>query len=202
MQISTFAPTDYFGSNMYIISSGDFAIVVDPSIEYKKLSEVLDKEGLSVKFVVLTHPHFDHMLEVDGWIKNTSARLIVGKEAAQALSDSTLNCYRLFFGENKGYFGEYTCVCDGEVLTIGDLSIKIIETPGHSPGSISLYFDGNVFVGDVVFAGGGVGRVDLPGGDSVKLRESINKIAALPQNTVIYSGHGPSTTVRELKNFI
>jgi glyoxylase-like metal-dependent hydrolase (beta-lactamase superfamily II) len=84
-------------------------------------------------------------------------------------------------------------------LEIGDLKFEIIETPGHSPGSISLYSNklGVVFVGDVIFAGGGVGRTDFKYSNRKDLEKSIKKLFKLPKNTIVYSGHGAETTIGE-----
>lgn len=203
MRVTTFSPSEYFGSNMYVVHSGSCGTVIDPSCNYSQVKQFIEDNGITVKYIILTHAHFDHILEIDSWKNNTKADVIVGFDEAYALRDSTINCYKLFFNEEKIYEGPYTTVKDGDILMLGDEKIKVIETPGHSAGSISLLIDNILFVGDTVFAGNSVGRVDLPGGNIKKLYESIDIIKSLPQETVIYPGHGPKTSVMEIKrNFI
>ena len=102
-------------------------------------------------------------------------------------------------GTDYGYFGNYDTVSDGDKIVLGDKTVRVIDTPGHSIGSISLLTDAGVFVGDVAFADGGVGRVDLPGGDSDALSMSIIKLKKLPPHTIVYSGHGNPTTVEKIR---
>ena len=99
-----------------------------------------------------------------------------------------------------GYNGAYTAVKEGDVIKFGDSELKVIETPGHSPGSISFLTDGALFVGDVLFAGGGFGRVDLPGGDFRILMQSIKKLLSYPKDIKIYCGHGEETSIFQLKS--
>ena len=128
---------------------------------------------------------------------------MVGESDAPALADSKLNCYWQFMRFDYGYKGEYTTVKDGECITLANTKFRIIETPGHSKGSVSLYSEGVIFVGDVLFAGGGFGRVDLPGGDYRVLMQSIKKLLAFPSETKVYCGHGEETSISQLKtNFI
>ena len=199
MFVTAFTPPEYFGANMYVISSEGFGAVIDPSSDYFEIKDFLIRNNIDVKYVILTHAHFDHIFEIDSWAKNTSCEVIVGVNEAPSLADSNLNCYKLFFNLDRKYLGPYSTVKDGDVLELGCESIRIIETPGHSAGSISLSVDNKLFVGDTVFAGNSYGRTDLPGGDAKKLFESINLIKSLPPETVVYPGHGPKTSVAELK---
>ena len=202
MQINTLTHNRTFVSNMYIISDGSEAVVVDPSVEYEEAKSLLDELCVSLKYIIVTHAHFDHILAIDSWVENTYATVIVGKDDAVGLSDSNLNCYQAFRRKSGGYFGEYTAVSEGDVLKFGKCELSVMETPGHTPGSISLVLGGSIFVGDLVFANGGVGRTDLPGGDFSALVASIKRVLNMPDETVVYSGHGEKTTVREIKNFI
>jgi len=189
MQVLTFVPRDYFGSNTYVLISDSEAAVIDPSVEYDKVKNALG-DNITVKYIILTHAHFDHMLEIDSWVNNTDAKVIVGRADRLGLTDSNLNCYKTFLGVDKGYYGPYTTVSEGDTVKIGSDVLSVIETPGHTQGSISLYSENCLFVGDLIFAGGGIGRTDLPGSDYVSLAMSIRKISKLPVGTMIYSGHG------------
>ena len=164
---------------------------------------MIEEKGCDVKLIILTHAHFDHIIEIDSWAGGTGAKVLVGRADAPMLSDSNLNCYKSFMGMDKGYSGPYFAVCEGNSFGLGTESVEILETPGHSPGSISILAKDKIFVGDTVFADGGVGRCDLPGGDFLRLRQSIKKLLLLPPKTKVYSGHGRETTIEEIKiNFI
>ena len=124
---------------------------------------------------------------------------IIGTGDAPALSDSSKNCYLGFLGVDDGYYGRYKTVNDGDIIAFGDEKITVVGCPGHTPGGVSYQINDVVFCGDTVFAGGGYGRWDLPSGDYTSLRNSITKIVSLPDDTVLYPGHGDPTTVRDYK---
>ena len=194
LDIKVPTPTHAFAANTYVISSNGEYAVIDPTVPYDSL-------GISgrVKYIFLTHGHFDHMLEIDDWVRKTSATVLIGEKDMPALADSHINCYYAFSGIDKGYHGDATPVKEGDVFRLGDEIITVMECPGHTIGSVTLLCDGKAFVGDTVFAGGGFGRCDLPTGDFSELRRSIFKILALPLDTVLYPGHGGTTKVKEYK---
>ena len=201
MKVLTFLPRGYFGSNTYLIFSDNEAAVIDPSVKYENLKSHITENGLTVKFIIITHAHFDHILEIDDWVQNTNAEVIVGTKDANALSDPYLNCYRPFLNLEKGYNGNYTTVDEGSELKLSSQTLKFLSTPGHSPGSITVFADHNLFVGDVVFNEGGYGRCDLPGGDFKVLFSSIGRILSFDEETMVYSGHGEPTTLKEIKKY-
>ena len=193
MRVKLLQPIHGFASNTYLISSGDEYTVVDPSVPYD--------EGMisgKLKYVLLTHAHFDHMLEIDSWVK-AGAKVIVSIEEQGALADADINCYRLFCGQNRGYYGVSSGMRDGDKLTLGSDEILIIGCPGHTRMGLSYYSDGVLFAGDTLFAGGGFGRWDLPGGDYRTLRNTISRLTELSDDTVIHCGHGEPTTMKEYK---
>lgn len=183
-----------FSANSYILTSGNECCIIDPAVPY---SQSLYFGNL--KYIILTHCHFDHILEIDSWVKATGAKVLVSRYDGKGLSDPRINCYYQFFNSEKGYSGEYGTLADKDLIVIGEDKLCVMECPGHTPGSIALVAQGFAIVGDTVFAGGGYGRCDLPGGNYVLLRKSIDKLMSLPEETVLYCGHGPQTTVREYK---
>ena len=201
MKVLYFSPMGYFGSNMYIIYSGTEAAVIDPSMKYSSVRSVLEANKLTVKYIIVTHAHFDHILEIDDWVENTEGIVFIGRDDAPALKDPYLNCYRTFLGIEKNYDGPFAMLSDGDRLTLGEDTINILSTPGHSAGSISLFTDGKLFVGDVVFPEGGYGRCDLPGGDLRILFSSISRLLKFNDDTVVYSGHGNESTLKEIKKY-
>lgn len=203
MRILKFTPKERFGSNMYVLISETEAAVVDPSVEYSKIASLANAENLTFKYIILTHAHFDHILEIDDWVNVTGAKVIVGEPDAAMLSNPYLNCYKPFLNLDLGYYGSYLTVNDGDVLVLGDTELKIIMTPGHTEGSLTLSTDEELFVGDTLFFGGSYGRCDLPGGDEAKIFSSIKRILTQNEEKKVYCGHGPATTVKQLKsNFI
>lgn len=185
-----------FAANSYLISSeGEYA-VVDPTSPYD--SSLIEGR---LKYVLLTHAHFDHILEVESWAM-AGATVIIHTEEKAALSDSVRNCYKAFLGVDKGYYGEAVGIMDGEIISLGNTQIKMMSCPGHTIGSAAYISDDCAFVGDTVFAGGGYGRFDLPTGNFIMLRESIIRLASLPESVIFYPGHGESTTVKQFKQDI
>lgn len=182
-----------FAANCYLVSAGKQSFVVDPNAPYQ--DGLVDGE---VKYILLTHAHFDHILEVDSW-RQSGAEVIILTDETAALSDPMRNCFKLYNGTDNGYFGPYRAVCDGESLEFGDSYIKVMATPGHTSGCATYIIGDVAFVGDTVFEGGGFGRYDLPTGNFVMLRESIRRICSLPDKTILYPGHGGPTTVAEYK---
>lgn len=194
INIQLLKQTHYFSANCYLISSGDEYAVIDPASAYDPTLI-----NGSVRYILLTHAHFDHILDIDEWVRETGATVIISESEASALSDPMRNCYKLFNGSDRGYFGEAVGIKDGDTLTLGDATITFMHTPGHTSGSGIYITEGAAFVGDTVFAGGGYGRYDLPTGNGVILRDSIRRLLTLPDGTLLYPGHGEPTTVRQYK---
>ncbi|MGM0453194.1 MAG: MBL fold metallo-hydrolase [Thermodesulfobacteriota bacterium] len=174
------------------------AAVIDPGDEPDRVLMALAEEKLTVKYILNTHGHFDHVGGNNRMKKATGAELIIHADDAPMLD--SLNTAASAFGlsaENSP--PPDRTVDEGDALTFGDITLKVIHTPGHSPGGISFHSDGMVFVGDALFAGS-IGRTDFPGGDFNTLIASIkNKLFALGDDTKVYTGHGPTTTIAQEK---
>lgn len=201
LQIYTYTPRESFGSNTYLIESGGIYAVIDPSVDFETVSREHPEVKSNTRFIIVTHAHFDHILAIDSWVDATHAEVLVGRSDASALSDSSINAYKLFFGLERGYYGEKTPVDPDDVFALGDETFKVIATPGHTAGGISLLFDGVIFVGDTVFADGAYGRYDLPGGDLDALMCSIRYLAGLDRTIKVYSGHGRPTDINEIHSY-
>ena len=179
------------------------AVIIDPCGDENKILKFIKESQFKTKFIINTHCHPDHTCG-NKMLKEVTQAKIVMHEADELLLQSK---------ETKEYFDRQNftasppadrLVKDGDQLDFGEYALLIIHTPGHSPGSICLYVDGNVFTGDSLFVGA-AGRVDVPGGDFNTLLESLDsKIAVLPDETVIWPGHDygdslTSTVGREKK---
>lgn len=183
-----------FASNTYLLTVGGECAVIDPAAPYNE-ELVCGK----VKYILLTHAHFDHMLDIDEWVEKTGAEVLVCRDDIDALADSVRNCYLLLTRRDKGYYGKATPIDESTDISLGGEKIRVISTPGHTPGSVSYLVCGSIFVGDTIFAGGGFGKCSFPGGDFSEIRKSIYKLIELDENTAVYPGHGDATTVKEYK---
>ncbi len=197
-EIIKLKPMVRYSSNTYLISSnGEFA-VVDPSSDYiEAISQYPQIQG-KLKYILMTHAHFDHMLTLDDWSKHAD-EVLVGEKDGPSLSDSHKNCYLGFLGTDEGYSGNYKTVNEGDIFKLGDEEISVISCPGHTPGGVSYKIKNKIFCGDTLFAEGGYGRCDLPGGDISVLEDTLVKLVKiLPCDITFYPGHGKTTTINEL----
>ena len=182
-------------TNCYIVWDDNcVAMVIDPADEAEKILSVIQSEGLSVAAVVLTHVHFDHLLAAEEVCAATGAPLCIGRGDEDALLDPIRNLSGVFQLCAPVRLNADKLLSHGDVLTIGRLSLTVLETPGHTPGSICLMGEGVLFSGDTLFYDS-IGRVDFPGGDVPAMLESLRRLMALPEDLRVYSGHGPETTI-------
>jgi glyoxylase-like metal-dependent hydrolase (beta-lactamase superfamily II) len=188
-------------SNCYIIGCERTreAAVIDPGGDADRILITLAKDRLRCVYIINTHGHFDHSADNKRLKEVTGAQLLIHHADAPMILHQSMN--RGMWGthlENSPPPDRY--LNEGDIITFGDISLKVLNTPGHSPGSISLVTDKIVFVGDTLFAGS-IGRTDFPGGDHEGLLRNVRKkIFTLGDHVVVYPGHGPKTTVgRERK---
>ena len=168
--------------------------LVDPGEEAERLIGAAANEGARIESILLTHAHLDHVGGVAEAKRETGAPVFLHPADAglYAAAAAHARSYGLEIEEPPSPDGELE---DGQIIEIGAEQLEVRLTPGHSPGHVCLVGDGFALVGDCVFAGS-IGRTDLPGGDYRTLMESINeRILTLPDETILYSGHGPATTV-------
>lgn len=192
-----------FGENTYLIWNEDSceAAIIDPGMsndsETGRVDEAIKSNGLKVKYLLFTHLHADHALGAHHIINKYEVKPMCSE--AENMLGKIIPQQAVHFGLRGTYqpvFCEST-LKDGDVLRLGTEEIKVLSTPGHSPGGLTYYLpNGNIlFSGDTLFESS-VGRTDLPGGDERMLISSIKtKILTLPADTVVYPGHGGATTV-------
>jgi glyoxylase-like metal-dependent hydrolase (beta-lactamase superfamily II) len=200
VNIYTFTPSGYFGSNTYLIECDGEIAVVDPSVSRDTVIEKTPYLIGEVKYVLLTHGHFDHFLEIKSWLTDES-KVFIGLQDKNMLRDSRLNCFLTFLGVDDGFYGEVNEVNSKTRLKLGNCEISVIECPGHTPGGVSFVIKNNIFVGDTVFRGGGYGRCDLPGGDSGALCNTLKELFKLEDDYILYPGHGDKTKLKDVKKF-
>jgi hydroxyacylglutathione hydrolase len=179
------------------------ALIIDPGDDADEIMAALASLGagsqlapFQARHIVLTHFHFDHILAAEALRLKTGASLAIHRDDADALSDPPA-LFRYFSpGALRGLKAD-RLLEDGEMLHVGELVVQVLHTPGHSPGGIALWIatEGIVFGGDTLFREG-VGRTDFPGCSAEELLRSIReRLFALPDETVVYPGHGPATTI-------
>ncbi len=170
------------------------AVVIDPGMESEAVLDTVRRRQLSVESIIITHGHFDHVFSGALFKTQTGAEVVMHPNDLPLLAEVPQTAR--FFGINAPRPPDPDrLVREGDTVAVGGLSLRVLETPGHTPGSISLCLDDAVFVGDTLFAGS-VGRTDLAGGSLEVLLNSIRtKLLTLPDRTMVYAGHGPATSI-------
>jgi hydroxyacylglutathione hydrolase len=197
MQVGSFAIFAY----LVACKKTNEALVIDPAAECDRILKEAASKGYTIKYIVNTHSHVDHIMGNKYMKDVTGADIIIHEIEAPALRNQSGHSLQMFGAEPSPPADK--TVRDGDIIRIGEVSLKVIHTPGHSPGSISLYHSGIVFTGDTLFVGA-VGRTDLGGGSWEVLLSSVRtKLFALPDETVVAPGHNygdtPKSTIGKEK---
>lgn len=188
-----------FEENSYIVwlDGRKDALVIDPGLEPDLILAELRKEGLTVAAILNTHGHADHIAG-NATMKQAfpAAPLVIGEHEAGMLTDATANLSAVFGTPLVSPPADRT-VADGEEIEYAGIKLEVRHIPGHSPGHVVFVAAGVVLGGDILFSGS-IGRFDFPGGSQLKLLRGIReKLLTLPDETTVYPGHGPATTIGE-----
>ena len=194
MQIKTVI-TGNIEENCHLLwDENKHCLVIDPGDDSNRILKVISENHLSVEKIVLTHGHYDHVGAVNALKKETGAEVIAHEAEKELILNPDLSLSR-YISPDFSVPQVDSYLKDGDVISVGNLLFTVMHTPGHTQGGMCLYGHGVLFSGDTVFYGT-LGRWDFPTGDLKKLTYSITeRIFTLPEDTVIYSGHGPKTTV-------
>jgi glyoxylase-like metal-dependent hydrolase (beta-lactamase superfamily II) len=200
LKISTWLAGDL--TNCYIIfdEKSKETMVIDPAGEALKIIEMLDILKADLKYIYLTHCHGDHIGAVKELQDKKKGKILIHRLEASGLNDENINLTN-YMAIDPIILDIDSIVDDGDLLHLGDLELKVIHTPGHTCGGSSLYCEKEkmVFTGDTLFRGTW-GRTDLPTSNFKDIMDSItNKLIKLPEETIVYPGHGKSTMIREEK---
>lgn len=190
------APLGQLGANFYMVIDEDTneMFVVDPGDCATIIKELIYETGAKLKYIILTHAHVDHICALDELKKDFDVPVVIHKDESDRLNDDSSTLCPAFNMQSPATKADI-CVNDGDTLSIGKNTIKFIHTPGHTPGSMCILFDDKLISGDTIFYTS-IGRTDFQGGSYTDIDKSIKeKIYTLNPATVIYPGHGETTSV-------
>lgn len=196
-------PTGMLQANTYLVcdETSRLGFIVDLGGYSKELKNIIEKNDIQIQYIVLTHGHGDHIGGVQEHLKDfPDAKVVCSRAEEKMLLDPELNEAH-HFGPEKVSFNPDILVDDGDTLTVGNMTMKFIMTPGHTEGGMCILVDDVLFSGDTLFCRS-IGRTDLAGGDFRTIMESIkNKLFLLPDETQVLPGHmGPTTIGFEKEN--
>ncbi|MFV0255682.1 MAG: MBL fold metallo-hydrolase [Erysipelotrichaceae bacterium] len=178
-------------NNTYLLTNGSIAVIIDPSFNVSKLINYVDTHKLVVKAILLTHAHYDHWVSLDSLVALYQCPFYLREAEHHYLVDKNLS------------LGQITNLIPLDypaILNIDNFTFDIYDTPGHSPGSVCLLWRNNLFTGDCLFAGD-IGRTDLPGGSTIKMRETLKYLASWTADYNIYPGHNESSSLTHEQTF-
>ncbi len=184
-------------NNMYLVvdEATQDAVLIDASSNIPEIVRTIKELGANVKYILITHGHFDHIMGLNGLKAALNAEAVIHKDDL-VISDNVNEFTRLFGlpDSNAPVYEKF--VKDGDIINIGNIEIKVIHTPGHTEGGVCYLIEDNLFSGDTLFKES-IGRTDLFGGSFEKLSDSIkNKLFKLDEDIKVFPGHGPMTTIR------
>jgi glyoxylase-like metal-dependent hydrolase (beta-lactamase superfamily II) len=191
MILKTFVEPPIENNNYLLIDEESReAALIDCSAPDKRIKQAINDAGAALKYILLTHGHFDHI----AGIRPTDAKIVMNENDLGILKKA--NQYLSMFGAAPVTIPKIDIfIKDGDIIKLGNIELKVIHTPGHTQGGVCYLTENILFSGDTIFRES-VGRCDMEGGDFEQIKESIeSKIFTLPEETLIYSGHGPSTNV-------
>jgi len=168
-------------------------LFIDPADDVERLISEAKSQGVEkIKYIVNTHSHVDHIMGNKEMVKRTGAKVVIHEEEARYLVQTPADLLMMFRATPSPPAD--LLVKEGDMIQVGKVGLKVIHTPGHSPGGISLYIDGMVFTGDTLFVGS-VGRTDFPGSSWEAMETSIRKkLYVLPGDTIVFPGHNYGST--------
>ena len=182
-----------FKVNCYILSLDNVNVIIDPGAEFMVIKKNLEKSNIKPDFILNTHGHYDHIGAVNDIISYYDIPFYIHELEEQIITDPLKNCSS-FFGENELSLKTYNLVKEEDYNHFLSMGIKIINVPGHTPGSIMLKVEDTLFTGDLLFKGS-AGRTDLPGGSIIQIKKSLAKLKNMDYRLKIYPGHGQESTL-------
>lgn len=181
------------GTNNYVVSDDNgITAIIDCDGNPAPLYSYIEKNNLKVTHILLTHGHYDHTGSVNEVAEHYGCTIVGCAKEMRVFTDPSINCSHFCCGDIIVH--PDVLVNNGDVVKVGDMEFEVLETPGHTEGSICFICKDTIFSGDTLFQGS-CGRTDLPTGNWNDIIQSLKKLAALPGDYQVYSGHGPATTL-------
>lgn len=182
-------------SNCYIIETKNKnGVIIDAGDEAEKIIEFYERKGITIKKILITHGHFDHIGAVSAIVAKTGAHVYIHPSDAAKLQSPEKSLATIIPDHKFNKVTKYEPIFEGDTITVDELTFKVMHTPGHSKGSVCYILDDIIFSGDTIFCGS-VGRTDFPDGDLDEIVSSAKRIAKLKGDYTIYCGHEKSTTL-------
>ena len=183
-----------FKVNCYILSMDGAVIIIDPGGDFPCIEKYLKNENIEPDFILNTHGHYDHISAVPDLISNYNIPFYIHKFEEPIIKDPEKNLSS-FFSKNGLSLETYNLLEKDEYKNFNNLGIEIINTPGHTPGSIILKYKNFLFTGDLLFKNG-IGRTDLYGGNTDEIRNSLRSLKKMDKDLIVYPGHGEDTSLK------
>lgn len=190
-------PNGTLQANCYIVETDHAAVVIDPGYLEKQLTAYVAENPDKIKFILLTHRHFDHLNAANALRKITGAKIVIHELDEGGLYSDLLSLASMaggFYGHADPDAHADVYVDEGDTVTAGEMVFSVLYTPGHSEGGVCYLCGNTLFSGDTLFKGS-IGRTDFPSSSNQEMRESLDRLCTLPDDTVVYPGHGPMTTI-------
>ncbi|MHB1253544.1 MAG: MBL fold metallo-hydrolase [Candidatus Humimicrobiaceae bacterium] len=181
--------------NCYLVNYKNYNFLIDPGSEYKRIRDYILKNNLKLDFILNTHGHYDHIGAVVDLIKEFNVPFYIHEREVEIIEDPKKNLSS-FFNSNELLLQTCTLINGDTADDFLNLGIKIMNFAGHTPGSIIIKIDDNLFTGDVLFKGS-IGRTDLPAGSNREMNNSLKIIRSFDEKLKIFPGHGPESTMKE-----
>lgn len=190
-------PLGAYQTNTYILENDGCCVIIDPGFAPETILTFLAQKDLTIDAIMLTHGHFDHVGAVEKILEVTGCSLWLSeKDWQQGADPASLSFYPLANHNlpNMHFYAE------GDEISAAGMTFTVLETPGHTPGSVCLLIENALFTGDTLFAGS-CGRTDLPGGSWTTIQKSLRRLSTLDSALQVYPGHGDSTTLAAEKQY-
>ena len=189
------------GANCYILENEGKCLAIDIGGSFTRFSDFLGEHSLKPDAILLTHGHFDHIAGVQAAVAKYNCPVYIHEDDADMLTDSEKNlAASCGIRINLVTEAEVHLLHEGDKVKLAGLELQIMHTPGHSPGSICILCENNLFTGDTLFCES-VGRTDFAGSSTIKMRESLQRLATVEGNPAVYPGHGEATSLEMEKQF-
>lgn len=194
-------PTGTMQANCYIVETENSAVIIDPGFLERDIEKYIAENLDKVKYILLTHRHFDHLNAAVKVRKLTGAKIVINELDEGGLYSDMLSLASMvgtFYGKADPDAHADIYVSEGDTVTVGDMVFTVMETPGHTEGGVCYVCDNVIFSGDTLFKGS-IGRTDFPSSSNSDMRKSLDRLCLLPDSMLVYPGHGPKTTIGEEK---